>query len=58
MEGGRQQDRLMHSLLSSHPHLRPMRLRTPLPTRVRAGSNAPISGTEPDSVNWFTPVPS
>ena len=44
MEGGRQQDRLMHSLLLSHPHLRPMRLRSPLPTRVRAESKAPISG--------------
>ena len=26
MEGGRQQDRLVNTLLSSHPHLLPMRL--------------------------------
>ena len=58
MEGGRQQNRLIHSLLSSHPHLRPMSLRTLLPTRVRAGSKAPISGSGPDSLSWFTPVPS
>ena len=45
MEGGRQQDRLIHSLLSSHPHIRPMRFRTLLLTRVRAGSKAPISGS-------------
>ena len=37
----RQQGRLIHSILSTHPHLHPMKLRTPLPNRVRAGSKAP-----------------
>ena len=40
MEGGRQQGRLMYSLLSSNPHLRPMKLRTRLPTRAWPGQEA------------------
>ena len=58
MEGGQQQDRLMYSLLSSYPHLRPKRLRTLLPTRVKEGSKETMSGTEPCSICWFTSVPS
>ena len=51
MEGERQQDIPIQSLLSSHPHLRPMRLRTPLPSWVRARSKAPISGTGLNSLS-------
>ena len=53
MEGGRKQDRIMHSLLSPHPHLRPMRLRTRLHTWVRAVSKAPISETGPSEQGLY-----
>ena len=55
MEVGWQQDRLIHSLLSSHPYLCPMRLRTLLPTQIRRGSNAPISGQRPSSLSFLLP---
>ena len=58
MQGGRQHERLIHSILSSNPYLRPVRLRSLLPTPVWNGNKVSIAGKGPDIFRWFTLVPS